>query len=99
MDSEDRQMLNEIAEQVDTIINEACDKYCLDRSFFEFHLKVNILGEDWNKYEEVELINDHHTFCDFCGTRTRLIKGDVAMCAECYGKTTQPNESKNQRLG
>lgn len=73
LDKEEKQVLEEIKEKVKEVIEEKFNKHNLDKAYYEFVFKVNILDENFSKTEEIELINEEKEnkgFCQFCRTST-----------------------------
>jgi len=90
---EEKKFLNEISERVDSLIDKICEKRGFDRAFFAFRLTCEILGEGFEKIEEVELIRDRKpSYCVFCGRETYYIEGDRPLCVKCYAEIRKEEE-------
>ena len=83
----EQKFLNEVKNRVDNLIDKICDEYGFDRAFFEFKLSCSIMNEDFDKYDEVELINDEKPgYCEFCRQKTFFYENGYYYCPECYKK-------------
>ena len=73
LDKEEKNFLEEIKRAVENVINKKFEKYNMDKAYYEFIFKVNILDDNFSKTQEIELINDEKEdigFCQFCRAST-----------------------------
>ena len=90
MDRDERELLNDITDDVNKVIDEHLDKHCIDRAFFQFSLSCSIMSTNFEKMEEIQLIQDDEPqFCTFCGKMTRFYdRGlDMHLCPKCFIET------------
>jgi hypothetical protein len=57
IDKDEQKFLNEVKEKVDEFIDGLCDKYGYDRAYFKFILRCDILDSNFQKVDEVVLID------------------------------------------
>ena len=94
LNEEERELLNEIREEVLKVIEKKFDEYGYDKAYFEFILKVNILDDSFRKADEIELINEEEKgYCVFCRKPTYFyitsmdypeLKVEGYICSECF---------------
>lgn len=87
----DRQFLTDLANAIDKAIDNFFDKEGIDRVYYEFKVYVNILNDNFDKINEVELINDEkeYHYCAFCRKPAYYYDSNLVdgyLCAECYNK-------------
>jgi len=92
MINEDLKFFTEISNQVNKAIDKACQKYGVDRSYYNFFLKVDMLGNTFDKLGESVLLDDCDSFCAFCGKKTYYKQFDEQghfsnyICPKCLGE-------------
>jgi hypothetical protein len=64
IDKDEQKFLNEVKEEVDNLIDKLCGKHNYDRAYFNFVLRCDVLDGDFQKVDEVVLIDD--TSYGFC---------------------------------
>jgi hypothetical protein len=85
IDKDEQKFLDEVKEKVDELIDKLCDKYVYDRAYFNFVLRCDILDSNFQKVDEVVLIDDtDYGFCVFCRQKTYFYDGENYYCAKCY---------------
>jgi hypothetical protein len=98
IDKDEQKFLDEVREKVDELINELCDKYGFDRAYFNFVLRCDILDSNFQKVDEVVLIDDtDYGFCVFCHQKTYFSDGENYYCAKCYGFMKNSGKEKSNR--
>lgn len=94
---EDREMLTQIGDKIDALIDKQFEKMALDRAYFNFTVKVDVMDSEFKKTEEMILIDDsEYSFCHFCGAKTFYHDTLLGMylCAECFGKAHPKDKAK-----
>lgn len=86
MNKEDRSFIEELGKKIDTLIDKECDKTGLDRAYFEFSLKADLLSSNFEKLGSILLLDDHQGYCSFCGIRTYFYdhKNNMHLCAKHF---------------
>ena len=98
IDKDEQKFLDEVKEKVDELIDELCDKHVYDRAYFNFVLRCDILDSNFQKIDEVVLIDDtDYGFCVFCHQKTYFSDGENYYCAKCYGLMKNSGKEKSNR--
>jgi len=98
VDKDEQKFLDEVKEKVDELIDVLCDKYGYDRAYFNFVLSCDILDSNFQKVDEVVLIDDtDYGFCVFCHQKTYFSDGENYYCAKCYGLMKNSGKEKSNR--
>ena len=82
---DDKKWLGHLVQKVDKLIERECDG---DRSYYNFHLTVDILGAGFIKLDEIVLIDEGGEFCGFCHVPAHFYynKLEMHLCAKCYAE-------------
>lgn len=85
IDEESKKWLMRLAAKVDKLIEHECQE---DRAYYNFKLTVDLLGSNFDKLDELVLINEGNTFCVFCHVPTHFYdnKRDMHLCAKCFAE-------------
>jgi len=96
LNNEEREFLENVRKAVDKAIERVFNKHGVDRAYYEFILKVNILDTNFKKSDEIELINEEgHNYCVFCRKPTYFYISPLNypelgvegyICVECFNK-------------
>jgi len=103
MITEDLKFFTEISNRVNNAIDKACQKYGVDRSYYNFFLKVHMLGDMFDKLGESILLDDCDSFCAFCGKKTYYKQFDEKghfsnyICPKCLGEYEAAKETANTK--
>jgi len=86
---EEKQFLLKLGEKIDKLIDKEFEKEELDRAYFEFLIKVDILNDSFQKYEEMIILDTREKhYCMFCRKEAHYFLDEEFgyICAECYSK-------------
>jgi len=71
------------------LIDKEFEKQCLDRVYFPFFVKMEILSTvNLSKLGEVILLDEMTKYCTFCGKETRYYDDNIQgyICINCFSK-------------
>jgi len=81
---QEKDFLDYISGEVDTLIDTLCDSYDISRSFYNFHLECTILDSECeNALSRQTLFDDHILFCRFCREKTFFTDDEGPICPDC----------------
>jgi len=78
-----------LGEKIDNLIDKEFDKEMIERGYYEFVVKVDILDESFRKKEELTILDTREQhYCLFCKKESHYYCNEEGgfLCAECYGK-------------
>jgi 5'(3')-deoxyribonucleotidase len=86
LNKEELKFLVEVCDKTNKILDKVSKKYNFDRTYFGFVLVSNVYSRDFEKLDEIVLIDDTPKgYCKFCGKKTYFYE-DGYYCPECYAK-------------